>query len=148
MPALHTIVDGGSVGRPVGQPVTDHVTAAGLAASTAYRLTVSLQDATGLACGTATDNRRTATAPVSSMCTPASVAACGGGSDTFAERLTVGTVTAAVSPPGQPAETFPVTPTIETAVAGGNAARAPGTKVIDHIRLTGLPRSRCACRPC
>lgn len=137
-PALHTVVDGGSAGRTPGQRVTDHVSASGLAASRPYQLSATLQDATGVVCGTTTaivtsDGRgdldvHTAAVPV-----------CGGGTDTFIERLALGATTIATSPPGQPSETFPVTPSIDTAVAGGNQPRIVATKVSDHVHLIGLP---------
>lgn len=139
VPSLHTVVDGGSSGRRNGAPVSDHVTAAGLGPTAAYRLTVTLQDSTGLVCGTAVSTVRADRRGRLDLHT-GPVPVCGGGTDTFTERLTLGRRTIATSPPGQPAETFPVTPTIDTAVAGGSVGRSPRSPVADHVRLTGLPQ--------
>jgi hypothetical protein len=136
-PTVRTIVDGGSMPRTVGESVSDRVLASGLTAGAKYALSVRLTDANGVVCGdaaltVAADRRgsfdvHTARIPV-----------CGGLTDTFTERLVSGRVTVAVTPPGVPSETFPVAPSISTAVQGGNGPRTGGSAVVDEVHLAGL----------
>jgi hypothetical protein len=136
-PALHTVVSGGSVPHRVGDLVSDQLSATGLIPLQNYQLEVSLQDVTGANCGSVSravaadrHGRLTVQTP------PLKV--CGAGTDTFAERLLLGGRPVAVSPPGQPAETFPISPTISTAVAGGTGPRLPGSAVTDRVEIVGL----------
>lgn len=137
-PALHTVVDGGSVARRPGEPVTDQVSVTGLAAGISYKLQATLQDSAGTVCGsTSTLVHSDRAGRLDAHTGPVPV--CGSGTDTFSERLLIGQVLVGSSPPGQPAETFVVTPVIRTAVAGGNGARPQGTAVSDHVQMAGLP---------
>lgn len=136
-PIVRTVVDGGSSARTPGQLVSDHVMASRLAPRTSYRLTFALRDDSGQVCGrqvvtVVTDargilDRHTGRLPV-----------CGGGRNTFYERLSQGTLTIATTPPGLPPETFPVQPVISTQVVGGTGGRRPGTQVADRVTAAGL----------
>ena len=141
VPALHTNVDGGVAGRLVGELVSDHVTGTGLGPHAVYRLSVTLQDTSGVQCGQTAAAVRTDSIGHLNVHT-SGLPVCGGGTDTFAERLTLGRVTVGVSPPGQPAETFPVLPRITTTVVGGSSPRLVGTGVADQVNITGLPAGR------
>ena len=136
-PTLQTAVD--ATGKPVhqGERVRDHVTGTGLAPGALYRLSVSLRGRTGLSCGTHVESVHPDGHGRLDFHT-AGLPACGGGSDTFSEQLFLNGFPVAVSRPGQPAETFPVTPSISTAVHGGNGPRPTGTQVADEVQVNGL----------
>jgi hypothetical protein len=137
-PSIRTVVRGGSVPRPVGVRVTDQVQASGLQPRANYRLAVTLQDSSGSVCGSAAISVHADVHGLLDTITPG-IAVCGGGRDTFAERLLdVQGHPVVHSPPGQPRETFPVSPAAKTAVHGGVRPRAVGTPVSDEVQAIGL----------
>ncbi len=124
-PVVVTSVVGGVHARPVGVAVADRITASGLTRLTEYRLRASLIDFAGRVCATvslavradAVGNLVTQTPPV---------ATCGVGTNTFTETLTdsAGAIVA-ITPPGQPTETFPV---MEAVTSTPATPPAPATK--------------------
>ena len=138
-PAIHTTVQPGTGARPAGSKVTDLVQGTGLLPRAEYLLQVRLQDGAGFVCGSAASVVRADARGRFSTVTP-SIAVCGGGRDTFVERLidTAGRPVAA-SPPGQPSETFPITPIASTAVIAGTGPRTVGSPVSDRVTAAGLP---------
>lgn len=137
-PSIRTVVRGGSVPRPAGVQVTDQVRASGLQPRAGYRLDISLQDASGAVCGSAAMSVHADVHGQLDTITPV-ITVCGGGRDTFAERLLdVHGHSVVLSPAGQPLETFPVAPSINTVVLGGVGVRYVGAPVSDQVRAIGL----------
>ena len=139
IPVVHTRVIGGTGARTVPTAVSDELGATGLVPSTGYTVRVTLRDASGLSCGRASQGVRADVHGRLALRTKA-LSVCGGGRDTFSEQILnhLGWVVA-VSPPGQPAETFPVSPSLRTAVIGGLGARKAGAPVSDRVQAVGLP---------
>ncbi|MDQ2838314.1 MAG: hypothetical protein M3Y42_10015 [Actinomycetota bacterium] len=138
-PSIRTTVQAGNAARPVGAMVSDLVTATGLIPGAAYQLKVILQDGSALTCGSATSTVH-ADAHGRLAATTPGLAACGGGRDTFSEQLLdTARDLVVTSPPGQPSETFPITPVASTAVVGGVGSRPLRSRVSDRVTATGLP---------
>jgi hypothetical protein len=137
-PRVSTAVVAGNEARTVGTLVTDRVVASGLVPRVGYSIVASLVDSVGSTCGTVTAEAIATNLGTLSMAT-AAIAVCGGGTNTFVEQLRdrAGHVVAQ-TPPGQPPETFPVTPRVTTAVVGGVGPRKVGVAVRDQVVADGL----------
>jgi hypothetical protein len=142
-PKVTTTVGSGGGLRTVGTPVSDHVEASGLVPRGSYSVIASLLDTAGSNCGTVTASAIASSRGALAM-TTAPIAVCGAGTNTFVEQIRdrAGHVVAK-TPPGQPSETFRVTPTVTTAVIGGTGSRKVGVAVRDRVVANGLlPNTR------
>jgi hypothetical protein len=111
-PLVTTAVVSGTGPRTVGTPVSDLVTASGLVPRTGYSVIADLLDSTGVRCGRVSLAVTTDALGGFTTQTP-TLSACGTGTNTFVESIAdlTGT-TVAITPPGQPSETFPVMPVV------------------------------------
>ena len=133
-----TTVVGGTGPRVVGTPVADKYVGSGFVPGAVYSYTVTLQDTTGVVCGTATGKATADAAGTLTFITP-TVPTCGGGYDTFWESVQdrAGKVVA-VTAPWAPNESYPVKPQAKTAVMDGNHARSNGARVQDKLTGNGF----------
>jgi hypothetical protein len=137
-PIVTTQVVAGNGPRPVGALVTDNVAISGIVPNRPYSLNATLLDVSGRSCGTVTMALAADRVGQLSAVTPP-LAVCGGGTNTFIEQLRdqSGRLLAE-TPPGQPSETFRVTPAVTTAVVGGTNGRIAGSAVTDEVAGNGF----------
>ncbi|MDQ1692026.1 MAG: hypothetical protein QOD87_2134 [Pseudonocardiales bacterium] len=111
-PLVTTAVMSGTGPRILGTPVSDLVTASGLVPRTGYSVTATLLDSTGVSCGRVSLTVTTDALGGFTAQTP-TLPACGTGTNTFVESIAdLSGTTVAITPAGQPSETFPVTPVV------------------------------------
>lgn len=135
---VRTSVITGTGPRVVGALVRDRIDAEGLIPRADYTVTATLQDASGVRCATAAVSAQAGFDGTLRVSTPP-MGVCGAGTNTFVEKVSDSQRRIVAStPPGQPAETFPVTPVVTTAVRAGNGNRTVGTPVVDRITALGL----------
>lgn len=153
-PVVRTQVVDGNGTRPAGEKVSDQLTASGLVPNGRYVIEVTLSAApadspsrTGEICGTASVAVvANAMGELSSQTPP--IAVCGRGVNTFSEQVkdSTGRVVA-VSPPGLPSETFPVTVPPPAPVVVVPPPPVPGVPTLTPPPAQPRPAPRPPARP-